>query len=330
VRIKLLITVTLLILALTSAAVWQFKQLPLQRISIEQPRLFLVQSGIGLKKLCQQWQTIALVDSCLGLEILAKLDPSLTDLKAGMYQLRPGTVLENVRRINQGDAHLFSFTIIEGQTLYQIIDKIAAAPYLSVPNFIFELDELEAALNFTGDHLEGWLYPETYYYRANETAISLLKRASSKMKTYLQQAWERRAENLPYANAYEALIMASIIEKETGIASERPLIASVFINRLNKKMRLQTDPTVIYGLGEAFDGDIKRSHLKQLTPFNTYMINGLPPTPIASPSAAAIDAALNPLQSDYYYFVAKGDGSHQFSKTLSEHNAAVRKYQLKK
>lgn len=327
---KILFSFIVVCIVAIMAVNWQLKQYPLQTLLIEQPRLFLVQSGIGLKQLCQQWRTNQLIESCFGLEVMAKLDPSLTDIKAGMYQLSPGTVLSNVQKINRGDVHLFSFTIIEGQTFYQVIDNVASLPFIQRSAFIYDKDKVQKALNFTGDNIEGWLYPDTYFYTANDTDISLLKRASLKMQQALKEAWQLRQADLPYKSAYEALIMASIIEKETGVAEERPLIASVFINRLRKKMRLQTDPTVIYGLGEDYKGDIKRIHLRQPTPYNTYVIKGLPPTPIANPSQKAIEAALNPLQSDYYYFVAKGDGSHQFSKTLDAHNAAVRRYQLKK
>nr|WP_306173955.1 endolytic transglycosylase MltG [Pseudoalteromonas shioyasakiensis] len=284
---------------------------------------FEVKKGTGFNQLCQQWQAKNWLEHCFKYQVVAKLDPSLTDLKAGLYELDSGTVLDNIRRINQGEQVSFSFTIIEGQTLRDVLASIEQAPNLHQD---LELEKLSQQIIDSDQHLEGWLYPDTYHYHAGDSASSLLKRAHLIMQRTLDDAWQQRAEDLPLNSAYEALIMASIIEKETGLASERPMIASVFTNRLNSNMRLQTDPTVIYGLGTAYDGDIKRKDLTSYTPYNTYKINGLPPTPIAMPSKAAILAALNPPESDFVYFVAKGDGSHQFSKTLKAHNKAVQDY----
>ncbi len=284
---------------------------------------FEVKNGTGFNQLCQQWQARKWLNSCFKYQIVAKLDPSLTDLKAGLYELNQGTVLDNIRRINQGEQVSFSFTIIEGQTVRDVLAAIQNAANL---NQDLTQDNLSQQILGSDQHLEGWLYPDTYHYHAGDSASLLLKRAHTLMKQILADAWQQRADNLPINSAYEALIMASIIEKETGLASERPMIASVFTNRLNSKMRLQTDPTVIYGLGTDYDGDIKRKDLTSYTPYNTYKINGLPPTPIAMPSKAAILAAVNPPKSDYVYFVAKGDGSHQFSKTLKAHNKAVQDY----
>ena len=277
--------------------------------------------------MCRQWQQQQWVEDCWRFQILAKLDPTLTDLKAGLYELSADSVLNNIKKINQGQQISFSFTIIEGQALRDVLNTLSTSTHLQND---LKLEQLGEQIIGKQTHLEGWLFPDTYHYHSNDTASSLLKRAAQKMQQTLADAWQQRASDLPYDTAYEALIMASIIEKETALASERPLIASAFINRLNTNMRLQTDPTVIYGLGEDFDGDIKRKDLRNYTPYNTYRINGLPPTPIAMPSKEAILAAVNPPKSEYVYFVAKGDGSHQFSTTLKQHNAAVNRYILNK
>jgi UPF0755 protein len=174
--------------------------------------------------------------------------------------------------------------------------------------------------------IEGWLFPDTYFYSKGDSVTKLFKRAITKMQKVLAEEWQTKAEGLPYKNPYEALIMASIIEKETGISGERNKIAGVFVRRLNRRMKLGTDPTVIYGIGPSFNGDITFKDLRTKTPYNTRIIKGLPPTPIAMPSRASINAALHPENGDSLYFVADGSGGHYFSKTLEEHNRAVRRY----
>ena len=323
------VIVSVLLLAFFSSVIgYQQLQATIQTpLQIADNTQFEVKKGTGFNKLCRQWQQQQWLEDCWRFQILAKLDPTLTDLKAGLYELSSDSVLNNIKKINQGQQISFSFTIIEGQALRDVLNTLSTSTHLQND---LKLEQLGEQIIGKQTHLEGWLFPDTYHYHSNDTASSLLKRAAQKMQQTLADAWQQRASDLPYDTAYEALIMASIIEKETALASERPLIASAFINRLNTNMRLQTDPTVIYGLGEDFDGDIKRKDLRNYTPYNTYRINGLPPTPIAMPSKEAILAAVNPPKSEYVYFVAKGDGSHQFSTTLKQHNAAVNRYILNK
>ncbi len=296
-----------------------------QPLQVDEPLLYEVKPGTGFNQLCRAWQKNGWLTDCWKYRLLAKLDPALTDLRSGVYRLADTSVIDAIRMINRGEEHSFSFTIIEGERLTQVLDKLADAKYLKNTDI-----DVKALANEVGEtELEGRLFPDTYHYYAYSNAAEIIGRALEKMNETLDELWNTRNASVPLKSPYEALILASIIEKETGKAAERPMIASVFVNRLNRNMRLQTDPTVIYGLGDSFDGDLKRRDLQRYTPYNTYKINGLPPTPIAMPSRASIQAALNPVASDFYYFVGRGDGSHQFSKTLAEHNLAVKKYQLK-
>jgi len=253
-------------------------------------------------------------------------------IKTGEYKIVAGTTLPQL--LNQfiaGQVIQYQFTIIEGMTAQQLINSIAEDKRLIHSLEETALVEVMESLNLSQQHGEGEFSPETYNFTAGTTDVALLQRAHDLMSETLAQEWNDRAENLPYKSAYEALIMASIIEKETGIAEERSEIAGVFIRRLNKGMRLQTDPTVIYGMGESYKGNIRRKDLRTDTPYNTYTRSGLPPTPIALPSKAAIHAALHPKAGKSLYFVATGhEGRHVFSNTLTAHNKAVRKYQLKK
>ena len=323
--IKVIVSVLLLALLCCGIGYQQLQSALKMPLKVENSTLFKVERGTGFNQLCQAWQTKQWVDSCFKFQVLAKLDPTLTDLKAGLYELDTSAVIDNIRRINQGAQASFSFTIIEGQSLRDVVANIQKQAHLSQD---LDTENLATQISNTQENLEGWLFPDTYHYHSEDSASGLLKRAYNKMQQELDTAWQTRAPDLVLSSPYEALILASIIEKETGLASERPLISAVFTNRLKTNMRLQTDPTVIYGIGADFDGDIKRKDLTTYTPYNTYKIKGLPPTPIAMPSKAAILAAVNPPESEYVYFVAKGDGSHQFSKTLQEHNRAVKQYQL--
>ena len=251
-----------------------------------------------------------------------------TAIQAGHYQVEQGdNALQLLQKFNQGAVISYQITFPEGWNFQQWIAELATVEQFSEISALSQR-QLMAAAKMDKAHPEGWLFPDTYSYTHSDTAVDIVARAHSKMLQVLDQAWQGREQDLPYANAYEALIMASIVEKETGQVSERPTIAGVFVRRLNLGMRLQTDPTVIYGLGDAYRGNITRKHLKTWTPYNTYRINGLPPTPIAMPSAAAIEATLHPEAGTSLYFVARGDGGHYFSDSLEEHQKAVRQYQI--
>jgi UPF0755 protein len=253
----------------------------------------------------------------------------LAAIKSGEYQLDDEdswqTILET---LNEGNVIKRQVTLVEGWTIAEALAHLQTHEKLTA-TLESEFDEaLLVILPEDHRHPEGWFYADTYQYQSGDTDLDILKRAHKRMLGYLQESWQSRYENLPFASAYEGLILASIVEKETGSVAERPVIASVFTQRLRIKMRLQTDPTVIYGLGASYNGNITRKHLRQHTDYNTYVIKGLPPTPIALVGKEAIDAVFHPAPEEYLYFVAKGDGSHYFSKTLDEHNKAVREYQL--
>ncbi|MEQ1485099.1 endolytic transglycosylase MltG [Methyloglobulus sp.] len=255
----------------------------------------------------------------------------LSNLKPGEYKLTPGlTIPQILTIIAEGRAIKYAITFPEGWSLKEILLAIGQAPNLqkSLPNL--SLAEIASQLGISEKNPEGWFFPDTYYFEKKASDVSILKRAHKKMQEVLQEEWQHRELDLPYKVPYEALIMASIVEKETGAKSERATIAGVFIRRLTKGMLLQTDPTVIYGMGDKYKGNIRANDLTTPTPYNTYVIQGLPPTPIAMPGRDAIHAALHPDKGNSLYFVAKGDGSHQFSETLAEHNRAVNNFQKHK
>lgn len=252
-------------------------------------------------------------------------------LHAGEYALPPGiTPRELLRRMSVGEVVQHRFTIVDGWTFRQLRLALAAESGLAqtLPGLADE--ELARRVGIDDGRPEGWFLPETYAWVKGESDLDVLKRAHTAMRKTLDRLWPARAGDIGLDTPYQALIMASIVEKETARADERPLIAGVFTRRLKFHMRLQTDPTVIYGLGESFDGNIRRRDLETDTPYNTYTRDGLPPTPIALPGSAALEAALHPAAGDALYFVARGDGSHEFSPTLDAHNRAVQKYQLRR
>lgn len=252
-------------------------------------------------------------------------------LKAGEYALAAyESPVALLIRFQAGEVISYNMTFAEGLTIKEWLALLAAEPKLKKVVSDMSPAQIAVELGIPAENPEGWFFPDTYRFEKGDSDLDVLQRAYEKMQIELASQWARRQPSLPYDSPYEALIMASIVERETGVPQERPDIAGVFVRRLQKRMRLQTDPTVIYGMGEDYNGRIRRVHLKAPTPYNTYVIKGLPPTPIANPGREAIAAAVNPADGAALYFVAKGDGSHQFSATLEQHNKAVRKYQLKR
>ncbi len=270
--------------------------------------------------------------------ILARVLNKASNLQAGSYTLNKNiTPYQLLLSLNHGKATQGGITFIEGHTFAQMRARLAKNEAIKHTITTLTDTEVMVLIGATEKHPEGLFFPDTYYFNRNTEDTVILKQAYTAMHNKLNKAWNDRAVKglngataLPYKNSYDALIMASIVEKETGKASERPLIAGVFLNRLRFGMRLQTDPTVIYGLGDHFDGNLRRNDLTKDSVYNTYTRAGLPPTPIAMPGLASIEAALHPTATQALYFVGKGDGSHVFSATLAEHNRSVVKYQLRK
>jgi UPF0755 protein len=326
---RLLLTAVLGLGGLGLYGYQQWQQLELMTIAAADEPLFVVARGETSFRLINRLSAKPVPE--LHRRLWLRFHPELAAVRQGTYKFEPGTRLRDaLMTIVNGDVYRLQVTLVEGLRLSDWLQRLAGAEYLEAKLADVDEGELAERLGVEQNKLEGLLLPETYSYTPGDTDISILQRAHDEMERFLADAWAGRKPGLPIETPYEALILASIIEKETGIAEERPLIASVFINRLRRGMRLQTDPTVIYGMGDDFDGNIRKRDLLTHTPYNTYVIKGLPPTPIAMPSKEAIMATLQPEDSKFYYFVAMGEGRHYFSKTLREHNNAVRRYILKR
>ncbi|MDF7670887.1 endolytic transglycosylase MltG [Orbaceae bacterium ESL0721] len=268
-----------------------------------------------------------LFDRTYLLPFLYKLEPELAAIKAGTYQFDSHmTVHEFLTLLTTGKESQFTVKFIEGKRVKDWLLVLQNSPYIEHTLQDKSLDEISKQLGIDGS-IEGWLSPNSYQYTMGTTDLAILKRAYLTMKSNLQRIWDSRDPDLPYSSPYEMLILASIIEKETGINAERAKVASVFVNRLKAKMRLQTDPTIIYGLGDDYNGTIRRTHLTDgNNPYNTYVITGLPPTPISMPSIASLEAAAHPAKTDYLFFVANGNGGHTFTTDYINHRQAVNHY----
>ena len=291
----------------------------------------VIQPKSGLKSIANQLVAQGVIQEPWRFIVLAKLLNKESTLQAGNYTLNKNvSPYQLLLSLNNGKATQGSITFIEGRTFAQMREKMARNDALKQTVSTLSETEILKLVGSNRSKAEGLFFPDTFYFDRNTADTVILQRSYDAMQSKLEAAWQKRAPNLPYKNSHEALIMASIVEKETGKASERAMIAGVFINRLRIGMRLQTDPTVIYGMGDEYKGNIRKKDLQKDTPYNTYTRDGLPPTPIAMPGLAAIEAALHPEETKALYFVGKGDGSHAFSSSLQEHNRAVVKYQLKK
>lgn len=300
--------------------------IPLDRTPFE----FALKPGASLKSAAHQIQQAGGLNNEWLFVLLGRGLGKAKQIKAGNYQLEHEvTPLQLLNMISKGQVEQSSLTVIEGYTFNQLRSILNADPTLRHDSAAMSEAEILKLIGASEPTAEGLFFPDTYNYARGSSDIMVLKRAYQLMQRNLQESWKKRDANLPFDTPYQALILASIVEKETGQPSDRPMIASVFINRLRKHMRLQTDPTVIYGIGSKFDGNLRKRDLLRDTPYNTYTRDGLTPTPIALPGLASIQAVLHPAPGKALYFVARGDGSSQFSSSLIEHNNAVNQYQLK-
>lgn len=299
-----------------------------QPLAITQETLFKLPTGTGRVALENLLQRDHLIKNTRLFPWLLRIEPELTQFKAGTYRFTPGmTVREMLQLLASGKEAQFTVRFIEGKRLRDWMDELQQSKY--VKHVLAGKSDAEIAKLLglkDSEHPEGWLYPDTYSYTAGTTDLALLKRAHVKMEKTVDEIWQGRDKSLPYKTPGELVTMASIIEKETAVNEERTKVASVFINRLRMGMRLQTDPTVIYGMGDNYNGNISRKDLDTPTPYNTYVISGLPPTPIAMPGLASLTAAAHPAKTAYLYFVADGKGGHTFTTNLASHNQAVRVY----
>ena len=301
-------------------------------LNIKTSLTFTIEPGKTFKDLNKKLKSYHILKNNYYFEFYSRFMGYAKKIKSGEYRLNPKlTPVEIINIFISGtNVVQHSITFVEGWSIIDMLNKIASNKILVKKLEDYSQKSLLDKLNITNKNAEGLFFPDTYYFTRGTSDIELLKRAYTRQQEILKNEWEQRETGLPYKTNYDALIMASIIEKETALASERGMIAGVFVRRLKNKMKLQTDPTVIYAMGKKYKGNIRKKDLKIDSPYNTYRYHGLPPTPIALVGQEAINAALHPEEGDTLYFVSKNDGSHYFSKTLDEHNKAVRKYQLKK
>ncbi|WP_438455209.1 endolytic transglycosylase MltG [Vreelandella venusta] len=297
-------------------------------VTLEEPALYQVPAGAGFNQVVRELESQGFIKDAWAFQLLARVEPErVPRLRVGEYQLTPGmSGLELIALLGSNNVVTYPLTIPEGWTFRQMRELLDSAPKLENRTVALSDDEIMSLLDREGTFPEGWFFPDTYRYHLGMSDVDILRQALSRMEQILEEVWDERDDDLTIETPYEALIMASLIERETGAPEERREIAGVFKRRMEKGMRLQTDPTVIYGMGERYEGRITRADLREATPYNTYVIDGMPPTPIALPGRASLEAAVSPLPGETLYFVSRGDGTHHFSRTLREHNNAVNRY----
>ena len=330
-RLLKIILILAVLLVVAGFAGFRYWQAQLGRaLSIDAPVVYEVPRGASFNQVVDDLAERGIIAETWSLRLLKRVDAqSLPALRAGEFRLKPGmSAREALALLGSDNVVSYSLTIPEGWTFAQMRAELNAAAKLENRTVAMSDAEVMAELGYPDQYPEGRFFPDTYRYHKGVSDLDILAQAYQRMQRTLESIWAKRDEGLPLKTPYQALIMASLIERETGADGERRKIAGVFTRRLAKGMRLQTDPTIIYGLGDDYDGNITKADLRRETPYNTYLIEGLPPTPIAMPGRAALEAAVNPAEGKALYFVAKGDGSHKFSETLDEHNAAVRRYIL--
>lgn len=324
--------ITLVVVIAVAYGGWRSLQSYLDTpLNVAQSHIIMVKPGSSFGRVANQLADDGVLKKPDWFAFFIRLKKAGPLLKAGEYELVEGVTPRSlVAQLIEGRSISYKFSIIEGSTFSELRKSLQENSQIKRTIKNKTDAQVMTSLGLDGQHPEGMFLADTYQFQRGGTDLDLLRRAHSLLQSELNAAWEGKAEKLPYKDSYEALIMASIVEKETGLSAERPTIAGVFVRRLNKGMRLQTDPTVIYGMGNRYKGNIRRADLRRPTPYNTYTISGLPPTPIALVGREAIQAALHPVDGKWLYFVAKGDGSHQFSATLLQHNRAVKEYQLRR
>ena len=318
--------VILIVAAIVVALAWWSAQ-PLRLPA--RPYVFDVKPGASLRSVARDLVSAGVLPTEYALVLPARLRRADRAIKAGNYEVAEGTTLSQLLdKLTQGDVTQTAMTVVEGSTYGELVTAVKASAQIAKSTPEAQLSGISARVGIPQTNPEGWFFPDTYFFAAGTKDIELLTRGYLLMRSRLDDAWAKRVQDLPLKDPYEALILASIVEKETGNAADRPLVASVFVNRLRLGMRLQSDPTVIYGLGTKFDGNLRKRDLETDSPYNTYLRDGLPPTPIALPGQASLDAATQPPKTAYLYFVSRGDGTSEFTANLADHNRAVAKFQL--